>query len=428
LYTKSLAAATVLAYTIQPNMSERHRFLWQSSAVLTLASLAGAAGNYLFQAIMGRLLPLSEFGHLNAALGLAGMVGIGVAAASQAVTHHLARHQARDEQHRVEELKAASSAFLFRLTVLCSVLAIVLIQPISVFFHVPRATITLWVLATILVSLWGGLANAWCAGLGQFQFMAALGLASVAVRIAVGALGGRTWNAAETGVAASAFCALTIVGGVLWRDRALVQVRGRLTPLWEPEFLRFLLASFAVCVGNYAFLQSDVVVAQRWLNPTELGAYTAAGLFGRAVVLLPLPILTVFFTARSGQERSDKATLLQLAAFTALLLAGAGAVMLGKGILCRLLLSRTDAAVLSLMNRFALVMVPVGVLQAFTFYALAARRFRAALVYGGCGLVYGAALTWWGRDAQTLLLLIGAGATATAALVVAAILWDRARR
>jgi len=409
-------------------MSDRHRFLWKSSVVLTLASLAGAGGNYLFQAIMGRLLPLSEFGHLNAALGLAGMVTIGVAAASQAVTHHLARHQARDEQQRVEELKAASSAFLFRLTILCSVLAVAFIHPISVFFHVPRATIAAWVLATILVSLWSGLAYAWCAGLGQFHFLAALGLASVTVRIAVGAAGGRIWNAAETGVAASAFCGLVIVLAVLWRDRALVRVRGRLAPLWDPEFVRYLFASFAVCIGNYVFLQSDAVVAQRYLGGDALGAYTAAGLFGRAVVSLPLPILTVFFTARSGQERSDKATLLQLAAFAGLVIAGAAAVVLGKEILCRLLLSRADPAVLSLMNRFALVMVPVGLLQALAFYVLAARRFAAALVYGACGLLYGAVLTWWGRDAQALLLLIGVGATLAVLLVGGAILWDRMRR
>jgi len=401
--------------------------LWQSSAVLTLASVVGAGGNYLFQAIMGRLLPLSEFGHLNAALGLAGMVSIGVAAASQAVTHYLARHQARDEQERIEELKAASSAFLFRLTIFCSVLAIVFIHPISMFFHVPRATVTVWVLATILVSLWSGLANAWCAGLGQFHFMAVLSIASVAVRIAVGAVGGGGWESAEAGVAASAFCGLTIVLAVLWRDRALVRVRGRLTRLWEPEFLRFLFASLGVCVGNYVFLLSDVVVAQRWLSGSELGAYTAAGLFGRAAVSLPLPILTVFYTARSGQDRSDKATLLQLAVYTGLVIAGACAVMLGKGLLCRLLLGRADAEVLFLMDRFALVMIPVGILQAVAFYVLAARRFGAALLYGGCGLLYGAVLTVWGHDAQALLRLIGAGAAVTVLLLSGAILSGRIR-
>jgi len=409
-------------------MSARHRFLWQSSAVLMLASLFGAAGNYAFQAIMGRLLPLSEFGYLNAALGIVGMVTIIVAAAGQAVTHHLARHQARDEQHRVEELKTASSAFLFYLTILCSASAFIFIHPISVFFHVPRATIAGWVLATIIVSLWSGLANAWCAGLGQFHFMAVLALASVTVRVAVGYVGGRMWNTAETGVAASTFCWLVIVLGVLWRDRALVGVRGRLTPLRNREFGMFLFASLAVCIGNYAFVQSDVVVAQRWLNGADLGAYSAAGLFARAVVTLPIPILTVFFTARSGQERSDKTTILLLLAFAGSVFAGAFVAVLGKEILCRLLLNRTDAAVLSLMSWFPLVMIPAGLLQALGFYALAARRLSAAWVYGVCGLLYGGVLTWCGRDPQTLLRLILIGGVVALFLVSGAISWDWTRR
>ena len=376
---------------------------------------------------MGRWLKIEEFGHLNAALGIAGMLTIGIGAASQAVTHHLARHQACGEQNRVEELKAASSAFLFRLTIFCSIMAVIFIHPISVFFHVPRTAVTVWVLATILVSLWGGLANAWCAGLGQFHFMAVLGLASVSMRLAVGGFGGRIWSNAETGIAASVFSGLTIVAVVVWRDRTFVCVRGRLGPLRDPEFIRFLIASLAVCIGNYAFTQSDVVVAQRWLSGPDLGTYTAAGLFGRAVIWLPMPILTVFFTARSGQERSDKATLLQLVAFAGLLIVGAGAVMLGKEILCRLLLNRTDTTVLALMNRFAVVMIPVGLLQALAFYVLAGRRFTSALVYGTCGLLYGAALTWWGRDAQTLLTLILSGATATFVLVGATTLLNNRR-
>lgn len=408
-------------------MSEQQRFWWQSSALLMAASAVGASGNYLFQAIMGRLLPLAEFGYLNAALGLAGMVAVGVAAASQAVTHYLARHQARDDQQRIAELKTASSVFLLWLTLASSVLAVLFIHPLSVFFRVPRATIALWVLATILVSLWSGLANAWCAGLKQFSFMAGLGIASVSVRIVAGAVAGRFWGVAESGIAASVFCGLTTVLAVLWRDRALLRLRRSLKPLWEPEFLGFLCASFAVCIGNYVFLLSDAVVAQRWLSGPELGAYTAAGLFGRAVVSLPLPVLTVFFTARSGRQRSDRTTLLQLATYGGLVVAGAGVIMLGKPVFCRLLLGRVDAVVLTLMNGFAAAMIPVGALQALAFYVLAARRFAVAILYGLCGMLYGAVLTWWGHDAQTLLRIIGFGAALTFLLAGTGVLWERGR-
>lgn len=408
-------------------MSERPRSLWQSSAVLMAAGLAGSAGNYVFQAMMGRLLPLSEFGYFNAAVGLAGMLTVAITAASQAVTHHLARHNALNELDRVEELKAASSRFLLYLTLICSVIAVIFIHPISVFFHVPRAAITGWVLATILVGLWSGLAMAWCAGLGHFHLMAVLGMAAVAVRLVAGALAGWTWNVAESAISASVFSGLSLVVLVAWRERNSLRVRGRLKVLWKPEFVRFFVASLAVCTGNFAFMQSDAVVAQRCLSGPDLGAYTAAGLFGRAVVWLPIPILTVFFTARSGQERSDKTTWSKLAAYVGLLFVGAAFVIVSKGLLCRLLLNRADPAVVGLMNRFALAMIPVGVLQAAGFYVLAARRLAPSLVYGGCGLLYVVALTWWGRNANSLLNVILGGASTAILLMALAMLAKRRR-
>ena len=409
-------------------MAEPKQNLWRSSAVLTAASFVGALGNYAFQALMGRMLPLSEFGYLSAALGMVGMVTIGVAAASQAVTHHLARHQARDEQQRVGELKAASTVFLLYLTVASSVVALVFIHPISVFFHVPRPAITGWVLACILVGLWSALATAWCAGLGRFHFLAALGVTSVLVRLATGVLGGRVWSVAETGVAASVASALVLVLIVIWRERASLHLRGRVALLWEPEFVRFLVASVAVCAGNYAFLQSDAVVAQRCLPGDALGSYSAAGMLGRAVVALPFPILTVFFTARSGQERSSKATMLQLAAFAALLLVGAVVVAVGREWWCRLLLGKIEPTTVSLMTRFAVAMIPVGLLQAAGLYLLAARKLAPCIVYGVCGIAYGAVLTRWGGDAEALLALILWGASAALAVVGAVALARRGER
>ncbi len=385
--------------------------------MLTLASLVGALGNYAFQGLMGRMLPLSEFGYLNAALGLGGILTVAVVAASQAVTHHLARHHARDEQQHIEELKAASSAFLFYLTILCSVLAVAFIHPLTVFFNAPRSGIALWVLGTILVNLWWGLAYSWCAGLGRFYFLAGLMVATVAVRLLAGWIGTNSWSVAEAGIAASVFSGMVLVVGVVLRERTQLRWGGNMKPLWEPEFVRFLVASLAVAAGSYAFTSSDAIVAQRHLAGSDLGAYTAAGLFGRAVVWLPLPILTVFFTTRSGQERSDAKTRGQLLAFVVLLLLGAAVVILAKGFLCRLLLGRADAAVMDLMGRFVAAMIPAGLLQALGFYTLAARRFAPAITYGVCALLYGAALIWFGRDAQMLLTVILTGASATVAAV-----------
>ena len=121
----------------------RLRFFWRSSLVLTAANFLASLLNLGFQVLMGRLLSKTEFGLLQANLGLVGMVTIAVLAASQAVTHHVARYHAQQNMAEVDRLKKASSAFLFYLTLGGSVLALLIIKPLTGFFHVPRAALTM---------------------------------------------------------------------------------------------------------------------------------------------------------------------------------------------------------------------------------------------------------------------------------------------
>lgn len=396
--------------------------------ILTIANLVAAVGNYVFQAIMGRSLPLAEFGYLNATLALIGMLTIALTAASQAVTHHLARHQAEDRPEEVAHLKAASSSFLIYLTIACSVLALLVIKPVTDFFHVPRVTLTVVALGCILVNMWSALAMSWCAGLSRFTLLAGLTLASVAVRLVVGGAGSRAWPTAELGVGASILAGLVLVAGATWSHGGMPRPsRERIRPILEPSFIRYLLAALAVCGGQYLFLYGDLLVAQRQLVPETLGAYSAAGLFGRAVVWFPTPVLTVFFTARSGRPRSDRATVKLLLLFTGLTIFGAAGVFLTREWLGQLLLGRSEPAVVVLMTRFAIAMIPVGLLQALGFYFLSARKLVACFLYGALGLAYWGTLSRWGGDPDLLVRLILLGAGSSAVLLSAVSLLARGR-
>jgi O-antigen/teichoic acid export membrane protein len=322
----------------------------------------------------------------------------------------VARYHAQQNMAEVDRLKKASSAFLFYLTLGGSVLALLIIKPLTGFFHVPRAALTMAALGCIVAGMWGTLATSWCQGLSLFNLLAVLSLGSVALRILAGGIGCSVWPSAEMGMLASVAASAFTVTAVFWREREVIRTRADWQPIWQRDFLVYLLASLAVCLANYFFTQIDVVVAQRYLSGEDLGAYSAAGLFARGILWLPGPVLVVFFTARSGQDRSDKVTGSQLALFTALLVIGAGGVAGAKELLCRILWGHADPAVVQLMNRFALAMIPVGLLQALGFHFLAARRYPHCFAFGICGLFYAIALTWWGRSADQLLLLIFGGA------------------
>jgi len=94
-------------------------------------------------------------------------------------------------------------------------------------------------------------------------------------------------------------------------------------------------------------------------------------------------------------------------------------VIVTRPLLCRILLGRTEPAVIDLMQWFALAMVPVGIVQALGFNLLAARRYRLCFVLGGCGLAYGGSLLVWGTSPGALLSVMTAGAIATLVILAA---------
>ncbi len=107
---------------------------WLSDGmILTAANMLGAIGNYLFQAVMRRHLSWSEFGYLNATIGLIMFAGVPLTAASQTVTHHLALVRAGGDSEKLEQLQAASLKFLRHLTWFLFAISLVLLYPVADF-------------------------------------------------------------------------------------------------------------------------------------------------------------------------------------------------------------------------------------------------------------------------------------------------------
>jgi hypothetical protein len=76
---------------------------------------------------------------------------------------------------------------------------------------------------------------------------------------------------------------------------------------------------------------------------------------------------------------------------------------------------------------FALIMVPIGLLQALGVFALASRRLPECFVLGGCGLGYFLLLFLFGRQPSLMLsyMLGGAAASILILLFIGIVRWGR---
>jgi len=376
--------------------------LWQSGVVLAAASFLTGIGNFAFQAIIGHQLKKSgEYGLTNTTLSYVGLLGLPLLIATTAITHYIARFDHHGDHARLQGLIAGCRRFLFRLTLTGSLLAVILVKPLSNFLHF-RTSLTLAALACVLVGLWGGLATALCQGLAWFKRLALIGLLGVCLRLLFGGIVATKFPAAEWAVLATGMAVLANLILLYWK-KDLVRKAEPISP-WNREFVQFLVVAAACMGGGYCFTQGDLLVAQRFFSKPELDAYTGAGVFARALPMTVAPLLTVLFTHRSKAHTGDalREQLKLIGLYAAGLLCGLTGLLLLRTF-CLKIIGRDTPEAASMLGPLATTMVSVGLLQAVGIWALASRWIKIAALYGVLGLAYWLVLFYLGKTPTDLL-------------------------
>lgn len=399
--------------------------LLKSGLILSAVGFLAGLGNYAFQAIIGRQLPNGEYGLVNNTLGFAGFLGLPLAIATQAVTHYIARYHFSGDDARLQGLFAGCRKFLFRLTIAGSVLAVLLVKPLSDFFHFPRTSLMLAALLCVLAGLWGGFATALCQGLSWFKRLALISFLAMCLRLAFCGIVVLKFPVAETAVLASVFMLLANLVLLFWR-KDLVRQAEPVLP-WNLEFVQFLIVSAACVGGGYFFIQGDQLVAQKYFSPADRDAYSAAE---RLAVALPMtvgPLLTVLFTHRSGAHTGNalREQLKLLGLYAAGLICGA-ILLFALRILALKIIGKHTPESAAMIAPLALTMTFVGLLQAFALWALASRWLKISLLYGALGLGYWLVLLFLGKSPDELLRVMPL--TAGAAFVILLFIWLLAMR
>jgi hypothetical protein len=378
--------------------------LLQSGLIFSAISFVTGLGNLAFQGVMARhLKEQGQYGNANSALNaLMPLLSLVPAIATFAVAHYVAHFNASGDSARLQGLLAGCRKFLFRLTLVGSVVAVVVIKPLSIFLNY-SPTLMLVTLACTLLSLWASLAGALCQGLAWFKRLAFIGLLAMLLRISFGWFVTLKWPSPETAVLASAFALLAYLVLLFWKNDLVVH--GEAVSPWNPEFVYYLVVSAACVSGGYFFLQGDLLVAKKFFSGGENDAYNCAERLAAALPIAVAPLLTVLFTSRSGARAGsivgDQLKLLGLYLFGLVL--GAAALFLLRDFCVKLILGRSSPEAGAMIAPLAVTMVFVGLLQALALWALASRWMKISLLYGALGLGYWLVLLFLGKSPAALL-------------------------
>jgi len=382
--------------------------VWRSSIIFTAISFLTSLIFYLFQMSVSRQFHNApgEFGLMNNTITFIGFLSLPLAIATQAVTHYIARFHFDGDDVRLHGLLAGCRKFLFQITVVGSIIAVVLVRPVGVFFHISRTSLTLIALVCVLGGLWASYVTALCQGLGWFKRLALIGLLGATARVLFGWPTTHFHPVADWGVLASVAMLLPNLILFLWRKEFPRRTEVAVSP-WTSEFVQFLIVSAAYVIGWNLFYQGDNLVAQRYFSEVDRDTYSVAEKLAVALPTAVGPLLIVLFTHRSSRRQDDaRLEQLKLAGLYAVgLVSGAVCLFLLRNFCVHLLNPKTPEAA-AMIGRLSLTMVFVGLMQLLGTWSLASRWMKISLLYGVLGLGYWLALFWHGKTPAALLQIM----------------------
>ncbi len=423
-----------------PGFFRRALVTYQKETGQPLAVWAGiAALNFIAQIFLRRELHLGEFGTLNTALGIVGLLTLPLLALNQAFTLYLRQVHPQEQAPRIEALRAAAAIATETFGWIWGGLSILLIFLLLPLLDVPRISLQLFTVINVLVALGGVLSWAICQGGNRLHFWATLLFYAALSRALVGALLGWLEPWAESGLAALLLAGFIALAPALDIREVKPALRWKACrDAWDRDFLLYAGATFSVLLGVFLFANADRIVAQKWLGVainnnlgivswSLLDSYQTAGLLGRSLLWGTQPLLWILFAHRSPLNRTTTASLTFFWIYLGSLVAGAFLLGLLTRPLCYLFCGSNYQSTALFVPSFAAVMVVLGLLQGVGIFALASRRYPECFLFSACSIGYTVLLYLAGRQAQSMIAyMFGAGVVSLMiVLFVGVVRWGR---
>ncbi|MCE0483784.1 MAG: hypothetical protein LV479_06055 [Methylacidiphilales bacterium] len=395
--------------------------------------------NFSAQIIFRHHLAPGEFGTLNTALGIAGLLSVPVVALSQAFACYLAQDHPAERRERVEMLRAvtlpAMEAAAWIWGVASIVITVAILNPL---LHLPRLALIFLLWLILFVSLGGFVGLIVCRS-KSWRIWGWLLITAGIIRVLIAAAfaGIEPW--AELGLVATLLSGIVLLYPLLVRpEEPSMPLRQVWDGLRDRDFLLYLGATFSVVLGLFLFSSADRLVAQSWfgiVNDQNLGfvnwgafdGYHAAGLLGRSLLWGTQPLLWILFVQRARLTKTTAASLTFFWIYLGILFAGIILLTMFDDSLSRLFSGDHDESTAAVVPGFAAAMLPLGLLQGMGMFALASRRYTECFVLGGCAIGYTLVLYLAGRQpALITAYMFGGGLTALMIVMLVGIIrWGR---
>jgi len=274
--------------------------------------------NLLYHLFMIRVLPPTDYGHLNTLVSLFLVISVPSGTVQNTVARFFSSFRVQSQYHRATELLRRFLLLMVIVTLSFFLLIIVMSSHISSFLQISsRGLVILFglslVFSMILPVLWGGLQ-----GLKKFGFLTLSLISNSGLKLVFGILFiflGLGIFGAMSAVAVSYFVTLILssfmVGVSLHREKTAAiaeRIPENSPPSNFSEVYHYSFSAGFVLLCFMVLTNIDLILVKHFFTPIEAGYYSIAQMVGKVILILPIPVVTVMFPHLFSSGDQEKKT------------------------------------------------------------------------------------------------------------------------
>ena len=362
---------------------------WRHNAVLFGGTLAVGAVNYLYYPVLGRLLPVADFGEVQVVVSLFLQVGVLLAALNVVVVNISATQTARPARDDLlGELERLSLVGL-GVVLLLGGLALPALQG---FLHIDSPWPFVALLLAVLLSTPLVFRTAYLQGIKDFTGASLSGIAGAVTKLAASALlviaGFGVTGAVAGLVVAQGLTFAVVYYRAKRRGYApglhLLRRRAPNLKLLAPQ-LRYGALVLSVTLVTTLLYSADILVVKHYFSAAEAGLYAGVAVVARSIFFLTASIGGVLLPSIKAANPPGLNRQVLSRSFALLGLIGGGAALLmslAPGRLVALLVGAKYQPEAALLPPLAWAILLISAVNLGLYYFLALRRWSAAVIAG----------------------------------------------
>lgn len=298
--------------------------LISGGSIIFIGSFLAYFIHYIFNLVMGRILPPAEYGLITSLVSLTILFAVFQTSLTGVFAKFSAKFRAAEDYNGLSAL--FRKGFIFT-GLVSGVLLLILVLSTNLlinFLHISNYPILFLTFFYITISILSSLPNGMLQGEVRVVFFSFIGIGTAALKIILGVslvLLGFGAFGAMLGIVIAGFIPYLISILTIFFETAKYK-SGKVSEksLFTQEFKGYTFGFFLATLGITVFTSVDIILARHFFPPVMAGQYSALSLMGKAIFYFTFPILFVFFPL-VAQKKEKKEPVYGLLLFAALIIA-----------------------------------------------------------------------------------------------------------